>query len=382
MLLFVSISILLIAFVAAVYNYRENSSTIYLSIILIIFSTYSLTHYYTLYGENPFYLAILYGHFSPLWFLPGPFILFYSRSIFENKRSKIFWTDLFHFLPFLIHLFSIIPYYFEPFSVKVEIAKHVVADLNNLHEFDFINHLYSQDVAYFLRPGFLFAYSFYSLYYVIRKAKKQEIEHYNWVLFFLISMIIISVSFGSLTFLVLSSDNLKEALLQSPFHLLTGVSFLSVPVSIITIFPEIIYGKKTFKPKKRNQHSDSTISLSFETAENEVIAKKIITFLEENKPYLNPDFSLLDLEKGIDQNSEDIRICLKYIFKKKFTELRSEYRVKHAKHLIEIGTSKNTSIDGIGVLSGFSNRANFYSTFKLLTGMTPSEYLKKINPNT
>lgn len=367
---------------AAVYNYRENPSTIYLSIILIIFSTYSLTHYYTLYGDNPEILAILYGHFSPLWFLPGPFILFYARSIFKNNKSKIFWTDLFHFLPFFIHFFSILNYYFEPFSLKIEIAQHVVNDLNNLHEFDFVNRLYSQNVAYFLRPGFLFIYSLYSLYYVIKKAKKIEIEYYNWVLFFIISMILISVCFGLLTFLVLSSKNLKEALLQNPFHLLTGISFLSVPISIITIFPEIIYGKKTFKPKRKQHFTDETVSLSFETLENELLAKKIKDYLDTKKPYLNPDFGLIDLERGIEEDAEAIRTCLKYIFKKKFTELRSEYRVNHAKHLIEIGTSKNTSIDGIGVLSGFSNRANFYSTFKLLTGMTPSEYLKKINPNT
>lgn len=194
-------------------------------------------------------------------------------------------------------------------------------------------------------------------------------------------MIIISVSFGLLTLLVLSSKNLKEALLQNPFHLLTGISFLSVPISIITIFPEIIYGKKTFKPKKRLTTTDTTISFSFETKENELLAKKIKDYLDIKKPFLNPDFGLIDLERGLEEDSEAIRICLKYIFKKKFTELRSEYRVNHAKHLIEIGTSKNTSIDGIGVLSGFSNRANFYSTFKLLTGMTPSEYLKQINPN-
>ncbi len=379
MLLFVSISILLIAFIAAVYNYQENRSTIYLSIILIIFSSYSLTHYFTIYGKNPLLLAILYGHFSPLWFLAGPFIYFYARSLFENKQSKIFWTDFIHFLPFFIHFFSVIKYFFEPFSIKVEIAQHVVDNLNNLHEFDYINSLYSQNIAYILRPSFIFVYSLYSIIYVIRRAKKTEIDHFSWVIFFLISMIVISVSFGLLTLLVFSNKNLKDTLIESPFHLLTGIGFLSVPISIITIFPEIIYGKKTFKNKRKPQAVDSNLILSFETKENKELAQQIRAYMEEQKPFLNPDFNLSDLENGIQQNPEDIRICLKYIFKKKFTELRSEYRVNHAKELLQNGTTKNTSIDGIGVLSGFSNRANFYSTFKLLTGLTPSEYLKTLN---
>jgi AraC-like DNA-binding protein len=380
MLLFVSISIVLIAIIAAVYNYQESRSTIYLSSILIIFSSYSLTHYFTIYGKNPFLLAIFYGHFSPLWFLIGPLLFFYARSLFDNKQSKKIWTDSLHFLPFFLHFISISQYYIQPFSLKLEIANKVIQDLNNLHEFDLVNSLYSQNLAYFLRPSLLLAYSVYSLIYVVRKSKKQELEYYNWVLFFLISMIVISITFGSLTFIVLLSKNLKDALLLSPFHLLTGIGFLSVPVSIITIFPEIIYGKKAFKSKKRNHGTEEkAVNLSFETKENELLALKIQVYLEEHKPFLNPNFSLSDLEKGIQHDAEEIRICLKYILKKKFTELRSEYRVNYAKHLIETGTTKNTSIDGIGVLSGFSNRANFYSTFKLLAGQTPSEYLKNLN---
>lgn len=378
MLLFISIAILLIALVAAFYNYKENPSTIYLSSILLIFATYSLTHYFTIYGKDPLPLAIMYGHFSPIWFLPGPFIFFYSKSLFQNKQSKKNWTYYLHFLPFFIHLISVIKYYFIPFSTKLEIAQNVIKDLNNLHQFDLINTVYSQNIAYFLRPTFLFIYSGYSLFYVIKKAKKQEVEHYQWVLFFLISMLIIALTFGSLTFLVLSNLDLKETLLHSPFHLLTGISFLSVPISIITIFPEIIYGKKPFKSKKKINQT-AHINLSFETEENEILANKIKEYLDEQKPYLNPNFTLSDLENGLNHDTEEIRICLKYIFKKKFTELRSEYRVNYAKHLIETGTTKNTSIDGIGVLSGFSNRANFYSTFKLITGQTPSEYLKTLD---
>ncbi len=380
MLLFISIAIVLIAIIAAVYNYRENRSTLYLSCILVLFSTYSLTHYFTIYGKDPYMLALFYGHFSPLWYLLGPFVFFYARSLFDQKRSKKNWTDFLHFIPFILHIISVYQYYSIPFEVKLAIANRVIEDLNNLPEFDIINNVYSQKLAFFLRPSFLFIYSTYSLVYVIKRAKNQYVEYYNWVLFFLISMIALAITFGSLTYIVLASKDLKETLLHSPFHLLSGFGFLSVPASIITIFPEIIYGKRTFKPKKKAFSSDDEkFTLSFETSENEIIAQKIQDYLEENKPFLNPDFSITDLEKGIQEDAESIRICLKYILKKKFTELRSEYRVNYAKHLLENGTTKNTSIDGIGVLSGFSNRANFYSTFKLIAGKTPTEYLKQLN---
>jgi AraC-like DNA-binding protein len=379
MLLFVSISIILIAVVAAIYNSKENRSTLYLSAILVNFATYSLTHYFTIYGKDPVMLAIFYGHFSPLWFLIGPLIYFYARSLFETKRSKIFWTDFLHFLPFFIQLFSVINYYFEPFSLKVELAKQVIENLNNLHQYDIINSLYSQNIAFFLRPAMLLIYSIYSLIYVLRKARTIQIEYYHWALFFLISMIGISLTFEILTIFVLLSKDLQSALLQSPFHFLSGLGFLCVPISIITLFPEIVYGKRSYKHKKKTNTSDASINLSFETTENELLAAKIIQYLDEQKPFLDPNFTLSDLEKGLEEDPEDIKICMKYILKKKFTELRSECRVEYAKQLLKNGSTKNTSIDGIGVLSGFSNRANFYSTFKLLTGLTPSEYLKTLN---
>lgn len=372
---------LLIACIAAVYNYKENVSAIYLSIVLIVFATYSLTHYFTIYGKDPYPLAIFYGHFSPLWFLIGPFIFFYARSLYDTAKSKLFWTDFYHFIPFVIHLISVIKYYFLPFQLKLNIAKAVIEDLNNIDQYNMVNSFYSQNLAYVLRPGFLLIYSIYSLVYVLRKSKKHSIEHFNWVLFFLISMIIIGISFELLTFLVLSSTNLKEALLRSPFHLLTGISFLSVPVSIVTIFPEIIYGKKRFKTKKKSTHALQETVL-IDTDETQLLANQILSYLEEKKPFLNPEFSQIDIEKELDLSTEEVKKALKFVFKKKFTELRSEYRVNYAKSLLAAGTTKTTSIDGIGVLSGFSNRANFYATFKLVAGLTPSEFLKTLeNPS-
>lgn len=377
MLLFISLSIFFLACIAAVYNYKENVSAIYLSIILVVFATYSLTHYFTVYGKDPYPLAILYGHFSPLWFLIGPFIYFYARSLYDQSKSKLFWTDFYHFIPFFIHLISISKYYFQPFQLKLDIANAVIEDLNNISLYNMVNSLYSQNLAYILRPALLLAYSTYSLIYVLKKSKIHLIEYFNWVLFFLISMIIIAISFELLTFLVLSSKNLKEALLHSPFHLLTGISFLSVPVSIVTIFPEIIYGKKKFKVKKKTPNP-ALEEVLIDTDETQVIAAQIKAYLEDKKPYLNTEFTQNDIERDLDLTTDQVRKCLKFVFKKKFTELRSEYRVNHAKALLAAGTTKNTSIDGIGVLSGFSNRANFYATFKLFTGLTPTEFLKSL----
>ena len=74
-----------------------------------------------------------------------------------------------------------------------------------------------------------------------------------------------------------------------------------------------------------------------------------------------------------------IAYCFNNVLAKKFTTLRAEWRVNYAKELLKNGLTDTLSMDGIGYKSGFSTRSNFYSTFKSITGHTPSEYLEKLS---
>jgi len=47
------------------------------------------------------------------------------------------------------------------------------------------------------------------------------------------------------------------------------------------------------------------------------------------------------------------------------------------KELLLDGVSKNKSMDQIAEMAGFSSRSSFFSTFKEITGMTPSEYIQR-----
>ena len=283
--------------------------------------------------------------------------------------------QFFHLIPFAIHIISIFPYYFLPFSVKLDIANKVVGNINEFHRFDIVNRFYSQDVAFFTRPALLFIYSLFSLIFVYQRNKLQRNEHSKWAIYFLASMVLLSINFGFLTYITYSSKNLQEAVTNSPFNILSGIGYLSVPIIIFTLFPEIIYGKTHFKVQKKVLPKTENYGLFID--EYKIIADKFYDYMSQ-MPYLNPDFNLRDVETQLGYTEDQLKDCLKYNFNKKFTEIRAEYRVNYAKKLLEDGASRNTSIDGIGALSGFSNRANFYSTFKNYTGQTPSEYLKSL----
>ena len=108
------------------------------------------------------------------------------------------------------------------------------------------------------------------------------------------------------------------------------------------------------------------------------LAKKIKEYLRREKPFLNPDFELADLATALEVNPKQVSFACKNVLNIKFTDLRAQLRVEHAKELLKKGLTGTITIDAIGVASGFKSRSTYYDAFKAETGMTPSQYLEKI----
>jgi AraC-like DNA-binding protein len=57
----------------------------------------------------------------------------------------------------------------------------------------------------------------------------------------------------------------------------------------------------------------------------------------------------------------------------KFTDLRMQLRIEHAKQLLNSGMADLNKLEAVGLESGFASRSNFHIAFKALTGLTPTE---------
>ena len=93
-------------------------------------------------------------------------------------------------------------------------------------------------------------------------------------------------------------------------------------------------------------------------------------------PWTDPNFSIatLAIELGVPQHH------LRYYFNQhlniSFSVYRNRMRVEHAKSLLQKADAEQYSVEGIGTLAGFSSKSSFFSVFKGVTGLTPSEYQK------
>ena len=111
----------------------------------------------------------------------------------------------------------------------------------------------------------------------------------------------------------------------------------------------------------------------------ELIASDILEIekiMETEKPYLRPDLTLPGLSEMLSIPRTRLSIILNEYIKQKFYDFLSTYRIKEAKRLMN-SNSHNGNILQIAYDSGFNSKSTFYTAFKKITGMTPTEYLSK-----
>lgn len=121
------------------------------------------------------------------------------------------------------------------------------------------------------------------------------------------------------------------------------------------------------------QYRNSRIS----EAEVMRLGKKIEAFLEEEKPYLEPDFQLADLLSVTQISQVQTSQVINRYFQESFTDLSRRLRVKEACELLRTRPDSFTILD-IAMESGFNSKSTFNMVFRKITGSLPSDYRKEI----
>jgi AraC-like DNA-binding protein len=386
MLLYISLLTIILSGLLVSYNWRINKNTIYLGAFFSILATYGLTHYFTLYANSPFWLAIFYNNFSPFWFLTGPLLLFYYRGTLTDN-SKLRGSDIIHFIPFLVQLVGIFPYLLTPFSYKVGIAAQILNDLNLITQFK-VNWITTPIVNFLGRPILVFLYLGYITYLLwlhnpkSSRAKvpvQQSNLIYRWLILLEVTTAILIVNFFLLS-LSLSKLTVTATMVNSQFtHFFSGIAYFCMSFMLL-LFPRILYGMPIYKAESAKiSQPNKEITEVLVTQDDPFfkLVDKINAYLKKEEPYLNPEFTINEMAVTLKVPVHHVSYCLNTLMNVKFTSLRTQLRIQYAAKLLDAGQADELSMDGIGKKSGFSTRSNFYNAFKTETGMTPSEYLER-----
>ena len=107
--------------------------------------------------------------------------------------------------------------------------------------------------------------------------------------------------------------------------------------------------------------------------------EQLIRYMEDVKPYLNPELSLPELADSFEISRNQLSAVINKIHKKNFYEFVNQYRVDEVKRLMNDPSNKQFKLISLAYDAGFNSKASFYRIFKQMTGMTPSEYISKLH---
>ncbi len=111
----------------------------------------------------------------------------------------------------------------------------------------------------------------------------------------------------------------------------------------------------------------------------ENIGAKLDSYMNNEKPFLDPKLTIYKLAKGVGTNIKYLRYVISYQSNLSFVKFVNSYRVEQAKDFLTSPEHSVYTIETIGEMSGFKSKSSFYTAFKEVTNTTPSEFKKRLS---
>jgi AraC-like DNA-binding protein len=350
-----------------------------------------------LYSKSEVLVSIFFFNTTFLTYLIGPTLYLYTRSILtDNSRLKK--SDYLHFIPALVFLIASLPHLFLTWSYKMEIAAKIVDNsqfmiIYNSYSF---HGLISGLVVFLSRPILAFGYLVWSVILFVKfykfRNQSRVLSHqlfiFKWliVLFSFFSILIISHAVQIIQSYAI--QNVIVFYITSILQFISGIGLIGLLISPF-FFPAILYGlpqipipalMKTVAEKEPTPTSTEAKSQPYEFEKDYLllIKQKVEVCMSELQPYLQPDCNLAYFAKLVKLPAHHLAYYFREEKKQAFNDYRNEWRVNHAKKLIEDGKTVELTLEAIGLLSGFSTRNTFFIAFKKVEDISPSAYVARL----
>lgn len=113
------------------------------------------------------------------------------------------------------------------------------------------------------------------------------------------------------------------------------------------------------------------------TPEKQKQIEKINQYMAEQKPFLNPELTLMDLSQNLNIPKHQITLLLNNHLGKNFFEYVNEFRIEETKKRMIDPQYEHLTLVAIAYECGFNSKSTFNTFFKNATGLTPTEWRKE-----
>lgn len=286
----------------------------------------------------------------------GPMVFYLSVVLYSNPAVKIKKIILPHLIVPLFYLAGLYYYYFREHSAAVNIA------------------------LIFLLLGQTLFYSLLS-WTIIRKHQKRVLLYSSNIhevdLFWLerliigVLMLIIVIIMYNIFFY---SKSLNVAMLAIQLIVIYIIAYHSLRQKEIFPFSEANRTEILSMDEKQDVEEIKKKIVSDE--EIVVLKNHLNQYMLIHKPYLDPEINLVKLAEMFSITPHKLSYIINTGFNRNFFNFINAYRVEEAKSLLLDPKMDQYSVLGIAFESGFNSKTSFNSTFKNITGLTPTDFKK------
>jgi AraC-like DNA-binding protein len=401
MLIYLSLSGILLSVILYFRGARLNRSSAYLAGFFFLVSLYSFFIYALFYSKSVTLVSLAFVNATSITFLIGPMIYWYTRSVLSDDH-RLRKTDILHLLPAFIFLATSLPYIFSPYQEKLKIAEELVRNIEFMGTFKptVLYNLLPAEVIFLSRTVLVLAYTIaciWMLFRYISGGKSDRVilnQQYmtKWLMVLLGLLLILAISH---TFFVLEVVAERSSRLFYTLNLLQIFSAIGLAGLLVTphFFPSILYGLPMIPTNpvgSPEKEPDFRISLQVNrNAKSHMLSKDYLVHIENllestmmnQKPFLKSDLNLPQLSVLLNIPVHHLAYFFREHLGQSFNDYRNKFRIDHAKQLIKEGKARDLKLEAIGNLSGFTSRNTFFLAFKRAEGISPSDFASRFKGN-
>lgn len=364
--LFIFLGIVQAAFLSFFFFSKENrkvQANVFHGIMLISMAA-CLLEIFLMYSGYIIDCLYLVDFSEPASFLIGP--AFYLMIVSQINGKPLPKKQLWHFAFAVLYLFAFLPFAFASEDCKYN------SYIYSYHPDLPLREVSGGDPRWFLITDYhteltllsLALYGVLSIIEVIKAFKsKQEsfISPVNPVLRrFRVGIIqIISILILIVVVKIFNQDDTGD-------HLFATYIAVTIYLTSFSVIGQSGFFKQATLESQK--YKSSTVTAEAQLA----IVEKLRVFMREQKPFLQPSFSLPELAQHLNVSVHTLSQVINDGMGKSFFELVAEYRIDEAKILLK--KQSNIKVEEIAEQVGYNSKSSFNTAFKKITGKTPSEF--------
>ncbi len=302
----------------------------------------------------------------PFLYVSAPLLYFYFQILVRDD-FKFRASSLYHFIPVLLILLLIWPFYMKSAGEKLELLQSFVGLRGTSRVFPAYPYIVMSIVMTICGYALAVAVNSFRMY------RKKLLTEKNITYY---SIIIIAFNFIMIIIYILGFLTVKLLLPPGSYYLTiikTISIIMTVEIYIILLikwrFPDYI--QRIRVEAERIRYATSRIT----RLDVDNVLARLKSLMEEEKIFCDEDLSLARLAEELDITPYQLSQILNERLHRNFNAFINEYRIKESEsYLIE---DAKRSVVSVSFAVGFNTLATFYNAFYKVHGMTPTQFREK-----